>query len=514
METANRKEINKIDIRDKYTGLVRSSRYIKDLDMRIQSSRDQVDISNAIKMSLQNDKTSLVDSRDVLMAIISSGEDRPLYSKIRATCALYDIASNNNLWNSEFFEYLTDTINSKPEEEKRILFGALYASATAWSLENGKDLGQTHDNLKDQSSQSEYSSEFLASIEAARAEIKDLFDKFSFRREFATVIIHSNVQESSETIPGVGFPDSVVYLGRSQGRLRLPSIKKLTETVIYGVPNARSGVNESRTLGVLIGCETPFKRNKTRTVKIENNSDKKFSYIYLRGIRGVEKEENTTFDALSFYVAAKISKNKNIPQDFEIIDTSGLGEEEKHSKRMKVIARSINLWIDRITDGIGEKGDGEPASIFSFALDEYRSFNPSWQGTDADALKKLKLSIATTAFEKMTDGTIRLRSQDEIVAGFIARVWKKDFDDEDRFQMGLAHLQNRDSVLWEEIDKIVPRFKTFISRVVVGISGFEDYALEIAKEMTDAVLEAANRRYSEFLTLRCETIRDIIHHKI
>ncbi len=514
METNNRKENNRADIRDKYTALVRSSRYIKDLDMRIQSSRDQVDISTAVKMSLQGDKESLVGSRDILMAIISLGEDRPLYSKIRATCALYDVASNNNLWNPEFFGNLTDTINNKPEDEKRILFGALYASATAWSLENGRDLGTTHDTLKNQSSRDDYSSEFLASIEAARAEIKDLFDRFSFRREFASVVIHSHAQEKSESIPGVGLPDSIIYLGKSRGALRLPSFKKLAEMVIYGVPNVKAGINEARTLGVLIGCETPFKKNKPGIGKIESNSDKKFSYIYLRGIRGVEKQEVATFDALSFYIAAKISKNKNTPQDFEIIDTSDLSESEKEAKRMKIVGRAVNLWTDRITDGIGKDKNGESTSIFSFALDEYRSFNPSWQGTDADALAKLRKSVATTAFEKQKDGSIRLRSQDEIATGFIGRVWKLDFDDDDRFQMGLAHLQNRDSVLWNEIDKLAPRLKTFVSKIVIGRSGFEDYTPEIAKEMMDAILEAANRRYAEFLTLRCETIRDIIHHKI
>lgn len=178
--------------------------------------------------------------------------------KVMATIAYFDLITQHGKWNSQTVQEVTGIIlePQRNPTEKYILAGAFFGRMASQAAQTSDitALKEMYRNLSKNIS-TRHEQEALCAIEGARNAIWKLIDEGLLRMTFPIATIHDQESSSGRESLGGGFPDTIMYLGRTTAIYYTPSWKKLEEAAKYGAPNAQKHVNESRALRILIGVE-------------------------------------------------------------------------------------------------------------------------------------------------------------------------------------------------------------------------------------------------------------------
>lgn len=453
-----------------------------------------------------------VGAISILREIVASENqsNHTLLGRVVAVIALYDIISETGSWTLETVQEITNLFKGVRVDEpmdRHILAGALFARLASHVAKDSEvdTLNQMYASMVGNVT-TRREQEVLCAIMGSRNALFRLINENNLRMTFPVATIHQGESNSQYESLGGGFPDTVIYLGRTvENGYYLPSWDKLREAAVYGAPNPQRGVNEPRALMVLIGVES----EEATSLSSFKESDKiikkrKMLHIQLRGLRRPDGNQ-PNYDALGFVLGSRLSRE--LRDEFNEIDSaegdlSGLTIDNKNKMKIKVANDAIKGLLEIITKPIeGVKyTDGSSVSILSSALKESQRHdgieNWGWE----EAIESINKSLTRTTFFKNKEGSIMLIGEREIGRIYRAYVWKSELNREDRLALALTAMKNFDCRVWQDIDDVSDR--RLVHRVIKEGGN-------LPQSLEELILKFTEQRLFDIISLRCETIRDV-----
>ncbi len=471
-------------VRDYYAHLTHQILGVGDADARRQTNKDVASISEARLLS----KDSMQEGIEIVQEIMS-GSNHSILAKSLATIAYTDISMENNYTPQEFWEFLRECILTEPEPGGReVLAGTFYARMAFHLLtrENGEGMLQQLDReLIGKIVDAETEKRKLGIHVSARV-VSSLLDEDRLRMVLPSVIVHKGTKREALVYPKVGgYPYTLMYLPTGS----LPQDEKLVEAVYYGMPHISSGVLIRRIPRVMVGVEVAEKGKETRSrkSKLVAYPNRRFTHIYLRGLRKptVPADEafiderdyqekkvfnSASFDSLSFMGAVRVTRY--LEKRFVEIDSQKttslqrkfISEKEYKDERKRASAdRAVERWIKKIAHPI-VRVDRVEQSILSVALDESQKHDgiEGWELREAE--EHLRYTIKALVLVN-SYGNLFLRGEREIATLYQNYVWKKEFTEDDKLELAYAILDDPKSRLWV----FVPEdFQTEVAQAIHG----------------------------------------------
>jgi hypothetical protein len=499
-----------------YANIASQAVEIGDSDLRRTTFLDRVAISQVREEVEIGDSEVIKEGLDKLGTIIGGGGEHSLLAKILATIAYCDIAVQMEEPPDSFVPLLSEAMTTEPESGGDVvLAGALYARLAYHYTprENGQQIMEQLDEALVGAVETEEQAIMKAGIHAASRVICEMIAEDSLKMRLPVAVISSGVEtEISESLGG-GYPDKVMYLGVGY----LPSLEKLKEAALYGMPDASKHILTRRIQRVLAGVELEDPAGESRSIgRIVTVPRRRMVHIYLRALRKPElpadevfaDESSLTrervinygsFDSLSYFVAVRTARELRSPAEAKKLDAVPLRTD---AQKRRSVERIVNRWVRKLAEPVGRLPDGSKPSVLSVALEESQRFHGIENWGMKESKEHIRYSARALVLRKVM-GELRIREEDEITDLYRSRVWDEELSEDDLVELGLSLLQNPKSRFWKEMEDVPNDLQNEIARAAIE-------GKDLGNLARGHVLQAILNKKDDVFVLRCETIRDVL----